>query len=107
MPALATIACVRSLRTAGARTTRSTRHYLCSADLAPERFATAVHTHWRVENSQHWALDVVFDEDRARNRKDNSPDNLAILRKLTLNVLGSARPKLADAFGRSIIDQMQ
>lgn len=118
MPGLAAIACVESVRTTGAQTTRSTRYYLCSADLTPERFAAAVRAHWRIENSLHWVLDVVFDEDRARNRKDTGPDNLAILRKLALNVLRSARPKLAvsrkrkrsgwsDAFARSIIDQMQ
>src|SRR5215212_7432929 len=42
---------------------------------------------WGIENSVHWVLDTPLDEDRARNRKDHSPENLAILRKLALNVL--------------------
>ncbi|MDN2582819.1 ISAs1 family transposase, partial [Aquibium sp. ELW1220] len=66
----------------------------------------------------HWVLDVTFDEDAARNRADNGPENLAILRRLTLNLLRTARPELAisrkrkragwsDAFARSIIGQMR
>ena len=49
--------------------------------------------HWAIENSLHWVLDVTFDEDRARNRRDNGPENLAILRRLTLNLLNKARPE--------------
>ena len=48
--------------------------------------------HWAIENSLHWVLDVTFDEDRARNRKDNGPENLAILRRLTLNLLRKPCP---------------
>ena len=33
--------------------------------------------HWSIENQVHWVLDVVFNEDQSRNRKDNCPDNLA------------------------------
>jgi hypothetical protein len=63
-------------------------------------------------------LDVTFDEDRARNRKDKGPENLTILRKLTLNLLQKARPKLpvsrkrkragwSDDFAKSILGQMR
>lgn len=118
MPGLATIACVEAERSTGGKTTRSARYYLSSATLSPERFARAVRAHWAIENSLHWVLDVTFDEDRARNRKDNGPENLAILRKLTLNLLRTARPGLpvarkrkrsgwSDAFARSIIGQMR
>ena len=66
----------------------------------------------------HWTLDVTFGEDRARNRKDNGPENLTILRKLTLNVLGRARRDSpvrrkrkrsgwSNNFARSIIGQMR
>jgi predicted transposase YbfD/YdcC len=94
------------------------RHYVSSARLPPERFAEAVHAHWAIENSLHWVLDVTFDEDRARNRKDNGPENLPILRRLTLNLLCKALPKLpvsrkrkragwSDPIARSIIGQMR
>jgi predicted transposase YbfD/YdcC len=86
--------------------------------LTPERFARAVRSHWAIENSLHWVLDVTFDEDATRNRADNGPENLAILRRLTLSLLRTARPKLpvsrkrkrsgwSDAFARSVIGQMR
>jgi predicted transposase YbfD/YdcC len=117
-PGLACIACVTSTRQTGEVTTTATRYYLSSARLSPERFAAAVRAHWAIENSLHWVLDMAFDEDRARNRKDNGPENLTILRKLTLNLLRKARPKLpisrkrkragwSDDFARSIIGQMR
>jgi len=48
-----------------------------------------------IENSLHWVPDVTFDEEAARNRAGNGPENLAILRRLTLDVLRTARPKRA------------
>ena len=95
MPDLAAIACVEADRIVDGKTTRATRYYLSSAPLDPERFAEVVRAHRAIENSLHWVLDVTFDEDRARNRKDNGPENLAILRRLTLNLLRTARPKLS------------
>jgi len=63
-------------------------------------------------------LDVTFDEDRDRTRKGNAPENLAILRKLALNMLKRARPAVSvrrkrkrsgrsDDFARSILGQMR
>jgi predicted transposase YbfD/YdcC len=63
------------------------RHFLLSKPLTAAKFLEVVRTHWSIENQLHWVLDVIFDEDRARNRKDNGPENLAILRKLALNML--------------------
>ena len=60
-------------------------------------------SHWGIENGLHWVLDVVMDEDQARNRKDHGPQNLALLRKLALNLAklepskGSMRGKLKQA----------
>src|SRR5450830_1682350 len=54
-------------------------------------------------NQLHWVLDVIMDEDQARNRKDHGPQNLALLRKLALNLAkiepskGSMRGKLKRA----------
>ena len=118
MPGLATIACVEAERRIDGSASRSTRYYLSSARLTPERFAEVVRAHWAIENGLHWVLDVTFDEDRARNRKDHGPENLAILRRLTLNLLNTARPGLSvsrkrkrsgwsDACARSIIGQMR
>lgn len=117
-PGLACLACVQSTRQIGDTATTATRYYLSSALLTPERFAAAVRAHWTIENALHWVLDMTFDEDRARNRKDNGPENLAILRKLTLNLLRKTRPKLpvsrkrkragwSDDFAKTILGQMR
>jgi predicted transposase YbfD/YdcC len=50
-------------------------------------FAHSVRGHLGIENKLHWMLDVAFREDYARNRKDHSAANLAILRKITLNLI--------------------
>lgn len=118
LPGLATIARVEAERTVDGRTSRAVRHYVSSARLPPQRFAEAVRAHWAIENSLHWVPDVTLDEDRARNRKDTGPENLAILRRLTLNLLRKALPKLpvsrkrkragwSDAIARSVIGQMR
>jgi predicted transposase YbfD/YdcC len=65
------------------------RYFLLSKWFSATRLMAIVRTHWTIENQLHWVLDVVFDEDRARNRKDHGPANLAILRKLALNLLRS------------------
>jgi predicted transposase YbfD/YdcC len=64
------------------------RHYFLSS-LAPQapRLLQAVREHWGVENRLHWVLDVVFDEDASRVRKDHAAHNLATLRRLALNLL--------------------
>jgi predicted transposase YbfD/YdcC len=65
------------------------RYFALSQTFSPERVLAISRAHWGIENQLHWVLDVVFDEDRARNRKGNGPQNLAILRKLALNLLRS------------------
>jgi predicted transposase YbfD/YdcC len=76
-------------RTAGKDEPPLVRYFLLSKAWSPTRVLAITRAHWSIENQLHWVLDVVFDEDRARNRKDNGPENLAILRKLALNVLRS------------------
>jgi predicted transposase YbfD/YdcC len=53
-------------------------------------FAYAVRKHWSIENQLHWCLDVVFREDSAKARKDNSPLNMNVLRKTALPLLKRA-----------------
>lgn len=51
------------------------------------RLLQIVRTHWQIENSLHWVLDIAFREDESRVRKDHAPRNLALLRRLALNLL--------------------
>jgi len=65
----------------------SVRHYISSFDTNAEGFGDIIRGHWSVENQLHWMLDVIFREDDARAKKDNSPLNINILRKIALAVL--------------------
>ena len=47
----------------------------------------AIRSHWAIENSLHWVLDVTFNGDKSRIRKGNGPENMAILRHIILNLL--------------------
>ncbi|MCW6053431.1 ISAs1 family transposase, partial [Lyngbya sp. CCAP 1446/10] len=46
-----------------------------------------IREHWSIENKEHWVLDVTFNEDKSRVRTLNSPQNLAVLRRMALNAL--------------------
>ena len=118
LPGLATLAMVEATTERDGHTSTVRRYYLSSATLSAEQFADAVRAHWRIENAQHWVLDTSFDEDRARNRRDHGPENLAILRRLALNILRSARPEISIRrkrkrsgwsydFARSVLGQMR
>jgi len=79
-----TIVQCRSTRTIGAVTTTADRCYISSLDVDAARFVEIIRGHWSIENKLHWSLDVTFNEDGCRARKDNSPANLNILRKIAL-----------------------
>ena len=74
-----------------------------SQPFAAERLNEIVRSHWGIENELHWRLDVKFNEDQARNRKEHCAENLALLRKMALNLArlepskGSIRAKLKRA----------
>jgi len=81
------------------RETSEVRYYISSLKPNAKRFAAAVRGHWGIENSLHWILDVTFDEDRSRIRKDAGPENFAHLRRFALSLIkqdtsrGSVRRK--------------
>ncbi len=70
----------------GGETTTGTRYYLMSAAPTPERFHRAVCSHWAIENTLHWVLDMTMNEDSQRNRTGHGPENLAPMRRPALNV---------------------
>ena len=87
-PGLRAIACVTAQRQIeGQESQSSTRFFLLSSPVPAKRLLKIVRQHWHIENSLHWVLDVALGENRARNRKDHGPENLAILRKIALNLL--------------------
>jgi len=81
----------RTDKTTG-QTTVTTVYYLMSTPMTAPRFAAAVRGHWGIEAS-HWVLDVTFDEDRCRCRKDHSDQNFALMRRLAMNLLRANRDR--------------
>ena len=63
------------------------RYYILSKYLSARRFAEAVRSHWGIENSLHWQLDVTFQEDLSRVRKGHADTNFSILRRTALSLL--------------------
>ena len=102
-PGLKAIGKVVRVRETAAKTTTETAYYLLSRVLAPERFNQVVRQHWSIENSLHWRLDVVMNEDQDRTRMGHGPENLAVLRHMALNAIqkegsqGSLRGKFKRA----------
>ena len=84
----------REREVTGKEPTVETVRYLSSRALSAAEANRLARAHWEVENCLHWVLDVVFDEDRSRVRKDHGPANLAILRKLSLNAIRSEPTKM-------------
>jgi len=84
---LKSVGMVYSRREVNGKVSKEFRYYLSSMKADGQEFARAVRGHWGVENSLHWVLDVCFREDECRIRSGNAPENLAILRRLSLNIL--------------------
>ena len=66
---------------------------ISSLNLDAKKFGESVRSHWGIENSLHWILDVGLNEDDCRIRKDNAPQNFAVLRHIAVNLLGQEKSK--------------
>lgn len=88
LPGLKALGCIEAERTGThGKTETDTRYVALSRMLTPAKVLSTVRAHWSIENQLHWTLDVVFDEDDARTRKDYGPENLAVIRRLAQNIL--------------------
>lgn len=72
-----------------------TRYFILSKYVSAKKLLEIARSHWFVENKLHWILDVVFDEDASRARKDGAPENFAVLRRLALNLLQAHPAKIS------------
>jgi predicted transposase YbfD/YdcC len=92
-PDIASFAVIVSERTIKGKTTLEHRFYISSLPANAARLNHAVRQHWRVENSLHWCMDVVFGDDQMRARTDHAAHNFAVLRHIALNLFRLAPVK--------------
>jgi predicted transposase YbfD/YdcC len=79
---MATLVCVRD-----GKETVETRYYISSLPVSVKLFAHAVRSHWGIENSCHWSLDMTYREDESRIRDPHLRENFAWLNRFTLSLL--------------------
>jgi len=82
-----TIGMVESEREIKGKISVEKRYYISSLKSDIKKFSHSVRGHWGIENNLHWTLDVAFNEDQCRIRKDNAPENLAVIRHIAVNLL--------------------
>jgi predicted transposase YbfD/YdcC len=89
-PGLTSLVMVESIRQLGDEARVERRYYLSSlpgaTDDDAQRLNRVIRTPWEIENRVHWVLDVAMEEDVNRTRKGESAQNLALIRKLALNL---------------------
>jgi len=92
-PGLASVVIVDSLREIDAKTEQETRFYISSLAAPADKIGPVVRSHWAVENSLHWVMDMVFRDDECRLRTDHAPANFTTIKHMALNLFRRANTK--------------
>lgn len=82
-----TLVMLLSERRIGEESEVQDRYFISSLESNADKILRAKRSYWGIENRLHWVLDIAFNEDRSRVRKDNAPQNFAVLRHMALNLL--------------------
>ena len=92
-PGLKAIVVVDSMRETGDKTEQETRLYITSLQLPADQLGAIVRSHWAIENSLHWVLDMVFRDDECRVRTEHAPANFTTIKHMAHNLLRLAPGK--------------
>ena len=86
-PELTTVGMCYSERTIAGKSTTEVRYFIGSRRMKVRKYARVLRDHWRIENNQHWQLDISFREDASRIQQRNAAENFALLRRMALGLL--------------------
>ena len=92
-PGLKGIVMVESSREIGGKTEQETRFYITSLVLLASLMGPIVRSHWTVENSLHWVMDMIFRDDECRIRTDHAPANFTTIKHMAHNLIRKASGK--------------
>ena len=84
---LMSIVWIESERVIKGKVQRETRYYISSLSPNPEVLGNLIRSHWGIENSAHWVLDVAFREDEQKAKAGHVPENMSLIRRIVLNLL--------------------
>ena len=92
-PGLKGLVIIESEREIAGKSTHETRFYITSLVLLANAIGPMVRSHWAIENSLHWVMDMVFHDDECRVRTENAPANFATFRHMAYNIARKAPGK--------------
>lgn len=94
-PCLKNVVVIDSVREIAGVATEETRLYITSLDLQASAVGPVVRSHWVIENSLHWVLDMTFRDDECRVRTDHAPANFNAIKHMALNLIRRGKGKLS------------
>ena len=92
-PGLRGIVIIDSEREVDDKVSRETRFTITSCALDAEQLAAIIRSHWAIENSLHWTMDMVFRDDECRVRTDHAPANFTTIKHMAYNLIRKASSK--------------
>jgi predicted transposase YbfD/YdcC len=92
-PGLKAVVMVESSRETGDKIERETRYYITSLMLLAPLLGPIVRSHWAIENSLHWVMDMIFRDDECRVRTDHAPANFTTIKHMAHNLIRKAPGK--------------
>ena len=92
-PGLNAVVVVDSVRETGNKIEQETRFYITSLMLLAHLVGPIIRSHWAIENSLHWVMDMIFRDDEARLRTDHAPANFTTIKHMAHNLIRNAPGK--------------
>jgi predicted transposase YbfD/YdcC len=92
-PGLNAVVIVESTREIADKVEQETRFYITSLVLLANLVGPILRSHWAVENSLHWVMDMVFRDDECRVRTNHAPANFTTIKHIAHNLIRKAPGK--------------